>query len=137
MQYRRTPLDSDCSPSELLNGRQIRCKVDTLFPSPAHDVQGKQARKAAKSQWREHDNSVSKLEQVCTVGALCYVLYCGPNCNKQLRWVPALVTNVFGTRSVNVHILPRGHTWHRHIDQLCPCYGVEEDTDSGERRSLL
>ena len=35
LQYRRTPLDSGYSPSELLNGRQIRCKLDALFPSQA------------------------------------------------------------------------------------------------------
>ena len=31
MQYRRTPLVSGYSPSEILNGRQIRCKIDVLF----------------------------------------------------------------------------------------------------------
>ena len=36
LQYRRTPLDSGYSPSELLNGRQIRSKLDALSPSPAH-----------------------------------------------------------------------------------------------------
>ena len=35
MQYRRTPLASGYSPSEILNGRQIRCKIDILLPSPA------------------------------------------------------------------------------------------------------
>ena len=57
MQYRRTPLDSDYSPCELLNGRQIRSKLEALFPSPAHVAQGKQARKATKSQRKEHNNS--------------------------------------------------------------------------------
>ena len=47
--YRRTPLDTDYSPSELLQGRQIRCKLDTLFPSPAQAAQRKQAREATKS----------------------------------------------------------------------------------------
>ena len=36
MQYRQTPLASGYSPSELLNGRQIRTKIDILLPSPAH-----------------------------------------------------------------------------------------------------
>ena len=34
-QYRRTPLDTGYSPSELLHGRQILSKLDALFPSPA------------------------------------------------------------------------------------------------------
>ena len=31
MQYRRTPLASGYSPSEILNGRQIRCKIDIFL----------------------------------------------------------------------------------------------------------
>ena len=49
MQYRRTPLADTYSPSELLNGRQIRTKIDVLLPSPAHLAQGKQVRAATKS----------------------------------------------------------------------------------------
>ena len=67
-----------------------------------------------------------------TVGAPCYALYYGPRRNKQPRWVPAVVTKVFGTRTVNVRVVPRGPTWRRHIDQLRPRYGVNEDTDPGE-----
>ena len=43
MQYRRTPLDNGYSPSELLNGRQIRTLIDVLVPSPAHLLQNKQS----------------------------------------------------------------------------------------------
>ena len=50
MQYRRTPTSCGYSPSEMLNSRQIRTRIDTLLPSPAHTVQGKQAREATKSQ---------------------------------------------------------------------------------------
>eukprot|EP00731_Ephydatia_muelleri_P003884 Em0002g60a len=46
---------------------------------------------------------------------------------KDARWVPAVVTEVFGTRSVNVRVCPRGGTWRRHIEQLCPRYGAQED----------
>ena len=97
MQYRQTPLDSDYSPNELLNGRQIRSNLHALFPSTTHIAQGKQARKATNSQRMEHNNFVSKLKQWYTVGTPCYALYCGPKRNKQPRWVPAVVTKVFGT----------------------------------------
>lgn len=60
------------------------------------------------------------------MGALFYVLYYGPKRNRQSRWVPAVVTNVFGTRSVNVHVTLRGQKWRRHIDQLRLRYWVEE-----------
>lgn len=45
-------LDSGHSPSKMLNGHQIRCKLDTLLPSLAHTAQGKQARETVKSQQR-------------------------------------------------------------------------------------
>ena len=44
MQYRRTPLSFGYSPSELLNGRQIRTQLDVLLPSPAHAAQAIQAK---------------------------------------------------------------------------------------------
>ena len=45
---------------------------------------------------------------------------------------PAVVTEVFGTHSVNVRVFPKGGTWRRHIEQLRPRYGVHEDADPGE-----
>ena len=42
MQYRRIPFASGLSPSELLNGRRIRTKIDTLVPSIPHLLQGRQ-----------------------------------------------------------------------------------------------
>ena len=104
MQYRRTPLASGYSPSELLNGRQIRTKRDILLPSPAHTAQGKQAREATKSQ------TVAKLKYTYSVGTPCYALYCGPRRDKDPRWVPATVIKVHGSRSVNVRVHPRGPT---------------------------
>lgn len=38
-----TPLLEGYSPSELLNGRQVRCEIDILLPSPAHQAQGRQS----------------------------------------------------------------------------------------------
>ncbi|KAL5489033.1 hypothetical protein EMCRGX_G018077 [Ephydatia muelleri] len=134
MQFRRTPLSSGYSPSELLNGRQIRSKIDTLLPSPAHIAQGKQAREAIKSQLQEDDSapSVNKLTYSFPGGAPCYALYYGPIRDKDPRWVPAIVIKVFGPRSVNVRVFPKGLIWRRHIEQLQPRYGAQEDVDPGE-----
>lgn len=99
MQYRRTPLLSGYSPSELFNGRQIRSKTDTLLPSPTHTSQGKLAREATKFQLQENSGpSVNKLTYSFQLGAPCYALYYGPRRDKDLRWVPAIVTKVFGPR---------------------------------------
>ena len=123
IQYRRTPRSEGYSPSELLNGRQIRTKIDVLLPSPAHAAQGKQAREATKSQAQEAPNRVAP---IYSVGTPCYALYCGPRQEKDPRWVPAVVTKVFGSRSVSVRVFPRGATWRRHIEQLRPRYGAQQ-----------
>ena len=49
MQYQRTPPLSGYSPTELLNGGQIRTKLDAIVPSLAHVAQGILARVAMKS----------------------------------------------------------------------------------------
>ena len=61
IQYRRTRLSSGYSLSELLNGRQIRTKLDSLIPSPAHIFQGQQSREATKSQLEERNHTVSNI----------------------------------------------------------------------------
>ena len=127
MQYRRTPLAEGYSPSEILNGRQIRSKIDILLPSPAHIAQGKQAKSATKSQLSERHQHVEKVTQTFKIGSPCYALYCGPRREKEPRWVPAVVTKVFGTRSFNVRVFPKGVTWRRHLEQLRPRHGIQED----------
>ena len=62
MQYRRIPFASGLSPSELLNGRRIRTKIDTLVPSIPHLLQGRQSRQASKHSNAEDSEVVSKVE---------------------------------------------------------------------------
>ena len=72
MQYRHTPLNTGFSPSQLLNGRQLRIKIDALLPSLAHIAQVHQVR--AKSQQKEQ----TSVQQVCTaynIGTPRYALY--------------------------------------------------------------
>jgi len=73
--FRRTPLSTGYSPSELLNGRQIRTKIDMILLSPG---QGKQAREATKSQQFERQLSVTQVAVTYEVGDPCYALYFGP-----------------------------------------------------------
>ena len=133
MQYRRIPFASGLSPSELLNGRRIRTKIiDTLVPSIPHLLQGRQSRQASKHSNTEDSEVVSKVEHHYTLGDPCYALYFGPRRDRDPRWVPAMVTKVHGTRSVNVRVIPRGPTWRRHLDQLRPRYGSDQDDDPCE-----
>ena len=132
MQYRRIPFASGLSPSELLNGRRIRTKIDTLVPSIPHLLQGRQSRQASKHSNTEDSEVVSKVEHHYTLGDPCYALYFGPRRDRDPRWVPAIVTKVHGTRSVNVRVIPRGPTWRRHLDQLRPRYGSDQDDDPCE-----
>ena len=129
MQYRRTPTSSEYSPSELLNSRQIRTRIDTLLPSPAHLAQGKQAKEATKSQQKELTSPVDKVTRNYQVGDTVYAEYCGPRRNRQPRWIPAIVTKRLGSRSFNVKVVPRGPVWRRHWEQLQPRYTSEEDND--------
>ena len=132
MQYRRIPFASGLSPSELLNGRKIRTKIDTLVPSIPHLLQGRQSRQASKHSNAEDSEVVSKVEHHYSLGDPCYALYFGPRRDRDPRWVPAIVTKVHGTRSVNVRVIPRGPTWRRHLDQLRPRYGSDQDDDPCE-----
>ena len=102
MHYRRTPLNTGFSPSQLLNGRQIRTKIDSLLPSPAHIAQERQSTDATKSQQKEQ-STVQHVRTRYSVGTPCYALYCGPRHTNSPRWVPATVTKVHSTRSFTVH----------------------------------
>ena len=132
MQYRRIPFASGLSPSELLNGRRICTKIDTLVPSIPHLLQGRQSKQASKHSNAEDSEVVSKVEHHYSLGDPCYALYFGPRRDRDPRWVPAIVTKVHGTRSVNVRVIPRGPTWRRHLDQLRPRYGSDQDDDPCE-----
>jgi len=130
--YRCTPLSTGYSPSELLNGRQIRIKIDTLLPSPAHTAQGKQAKEATMSQQSERQLPVTQVAVTYKVSDPCYALYFGPRRDRDPRWVPAIVVKRFGTRSVNVCVVLRGPVWRRHVDQLQRRYVSPDDTESGD-----
>ena len=118
MQYRRTPLSSGYSPSELLQGRQIRARIDVLIPTPTRDLQAQVNRQADKAQ-RVVSEKINY-----SAGTPCYALYFGPRRDKDPRWVPAVVTKRSGARTVNVRVFPTGR---RHIEQLLPRHTSEED----------
>ena len=104
MQYRRTPLPCGYSPSELLNGRQIRTAIDVFIPSPAHLAQERQSKQAAKAA----QTLEGRLDPQYPIWTSCYALYCGPRQDKDPRWVPAVVTKVRGARPVCVRVYPMG-----------------------------
>ena len=118
------------SPSQLLNGRQLRTKRDALLQSPARIAQEHQAREATKSQQKEQ-TAVQHVRTAYDVGTPCYALYCGPRQTSTPRWVPATITRVHGTSTFTVNVHPRRPSWKRHLEQLQPRYGVAEDTDPG------
>eukprot|EP00731_Ephydatia_muelleri_P036837 Em0336g1a len=113
MQYRRTPLVGRSGPRLM------------LYSLPQCSARGQAA---TKSQECELPN---KVVVTYNVGSPCYALYYGPRREKDPRWVLAVVTKRFGTCSVNVRVVPRGGTWRRHVEQLCPRYVDQEDTDPG------
>lgn len=100
MQYRRTPLPSGYSPSELLHGRQIRALIDVLVPSQ-HSLQIQQNKLPNKAK------KVASNKPDYSVGTPCYALYFGPIRDKDPKWVLAIVTKKLGTRTVNVRVFPQ------------------------------
>ena len=131
-QYRRTPTSSGFSPSQLLNSRQMRTKIDTLLPSPPHILQGKQSKETMKANERQTSESVAKVTRKYKVGDAVYALYYGPHRDKHPRWVPAVVKKALGTRCFNVKVIPHGLVWRRHWEQLQPRYPTTEDSEPGE-----
>ena len=123
IQYRRTPTACGYSPSELLNGRQIRTRVDTLMPSPAHLAQGKQDRAAAKVK-------VVQAPAVFQVGDPVYAEYFGPRGSKTPRWIPGVILKK-GARTFQVRV-SEGKVWKRHLEQLHPRYVYDEDKEPPE-----
>ena len=86
-------------------------KFDIVLPSPASIAQAKQVTATSKSPPTTSHSQVARVAHTFKVGIPCYALYCGPRQNKDSRWVPAMVTTLFGPRSVNVHVFPHGATW--------------------------
>ena len=68
MQYRRTPTSCGFSPSELLNSRQLRTRIDSLLPSPAHIAQGKQSNETSKSHMTPDSGGVAKVTRQYKAG---------------------------------------------------------------------
>ena len=115
MQYRRTPLNTGLSPSQLLNGRQLRTKIDALLPSPAHIAQEHQARESTKSQQKEN----TAIQHVCTaysVGTPCYALYCGPRQTSTPKWFQLQSPESMALEHSPLRCIPEGHygnvTWN-------------------------
>ena len=130
MMYRRTPLASGLSPSEILNGRQIRSLIDILKPSPVHIAQGRQSQTTRAE--TTSSSSVAKVLHSYKAGTPVYAAYYGPRNDKDPRWVPAIVKKPLGARTILVHVCPRSPVWKRHIEQLCSRYGADQDADPGE-----
>ena len=108
MQYRRMPTSCGFSLSELFNARQLRTRIDSLLPSPAHIAQGKQSKEASKSQMTPDPGGVAKVTRQYKAGGPVYALYHGPRQDKHARWVPAIVKKSLGTCCFNVKVVPHG-----------------------------
>ena len=108
MMYRRTPTSTGFSPSELLNGRQLRTRLDALTPSPSQFAQLLQQKTA-------HTISSQNYEVGQTVYARCYK---PPSSSETERWIEAVVTKK-GARNYTVLVNGK-HLWRRHTEQLRP-----------------
>ena len=120
MQYRRTATDSEYSPSELLNNRQLRAVIDTLLPSPPH---------IAQSKLNSSNDKVNKTSYHFKIGDPCYTLHFGPRRNQDPRWVPAVIVIRQSSRTFHVRVVLTRSIWHGHLNQFQPRYVSDSDND--------
>lgn len=123
MQARRTPLNTGFSPSEVLNGRQIRSRLDAILPTSVNMTPRPKTREAYSS---SHE---------FTTGMPRYTKRFGHRNDREPKWIPATVAEVQGPRTVKVQLPPNGVLQERHVDQLqrrTSAEGEEIQEDSKE-----
>ena len=105
MQYRRTPWVEGYSPSELLNGCQIRTSIDILLPPHTGTSQESRPGKAQSLRLKRSQTELhllwSKACEGCQMGACC---------RQKGVW----------HLECNVRVFPQSGTWRRHVGQLHP-----------------
>ena len=132
IQYKRMSLSCGYSPSELLNERQIRTKIDVLLPSPAHAAQKKQVTENRRSIKADVGNSNNPYKE----GMPYHALVCGPKQSVTPHWVPAIVVRVIGARNATVKVTSCGQIWRRHVDQLRPRHTDISESNRGTGTTL-
>ena len=108
-QYRITPhTTTGVSPAELLMGRCLRSRLDSLFPDISQRVEVQQQR-----QKQSHDST----KPLCTfaVGDLVYAQNFSPSVSS--KWIPGTVVQVTGPLSYRIE-LSEGGTVRRHVDNV-------------------
>ncbi|XP_005106177.1 uncharacterized protein K02A2.6-like [Aplysia californica] len=110
MHYRRTPLASGSRSSELLDGRQIRTKLDVIIS----------AQRQTTPRVRDEPVPARRLSKDSPCFALSY------EGGRRDRWKPAVATAFLGHKLHEVRVLPDGPMWRRHGDQLCPRHALHQ-----------
>jgi len=123
MHYRRTPLACGESPSQLLNGRQIRTKIDIIIPereeqSLARDVRHQSPDLARDVRHKSADLARShrrRPTQKFNIGDPCYAFsFKG---GRKGKWISANIKALIGHTLFDV-VLADNTVWRRHADQL-------------------
>lgn len=105
LNYHNTPHSTTGeSPARLLQGRQLRTRLDALKP----DIQLKVVQRQKQSVDKTHT-------QTRVLGAGEQILY--RNYNNTGKWLPGQIANCLGSNTYSV-TTPEGIVHHRHVDQL-------------------
>ncbi|KII64026.1 hypothetical protein RF11_14651 [Thelohanellus kitauei] len=113
--YRRTPGDDGFSPSERLNGRQIRTHIDTYHPTPTKV---------------SPENFTLPLQySFIKAGSQCYVKNELRKGDRTPKWLPAIIQEILGRRHVLVKFMHSDKVVKGHMEQLRPRYTEAEETD--------
>ena len=107
--YRITPhATTGVPPAQLLMKRQLRSRLDLLYPSVSTRVEKNQLR-----QTQTHDSKNSVLRSFC-VGD---TVYAKNFASSSPKWLPGVVTQVTGPLSYEI-ALEQGTTVRRHVDSV-------------------
>ncbi|KII62828.1 hypothetical protein RF11_09005 [Thelohanellus kitauei] len=115
LQYRRTPGATGLSPSELLNGRQIRAKIDTFIPHEKEEMKDKLP--------------IPKVYQFVKSDAPCYARNFKVHDERSPKWLPATIIKILGYRHALVRLEKDHRVFKRHFEQLRPRYIKKPDVD--------
>ena len=107
LNYHKTPQSTTgVSPSELLQKRHLRSRIDMIKPDLSTSIQDKQVKMK-----KRHDIRAKERVFHCGDPVMAYDFLHSP------KWKPGVVEEILGPVTYRIQLLD-GRTWRRHVDHL-------------------
>lgn len=126
-QHRNTPhMTTGVTPSKLLLGKNLRCKMDLLLPDVRTTV--------SKNLVKQKRDYGGKRNVIFHPGETVYVIDFR---HQKPSWIKAIVIRKIGNRLYDVKTLEGNMLWKRHVDQMYSVKSSNESATSFIPRSSL